>query len=103
MKNNNFKVGDVVRIRKGTRYYIGNVNNPKDTDGTIRKIDNTYIYVKWPDYPSNSYLPKDLELAIPKIPKTGNEKYTLSEIETALSTYDKEDIKDIMQTLNNNL
>lgn len=61
-----FKVNDIVRIAKGTRYYIDIYNrNPRDTNGIIQCI-NDYgghnITVKWDNDNSACYEEIDLRL-----------------------------------------
>jgi len=63
-----FRVGDKVRIRKDSKYYVAGRSNPKDTAGIIEEIgpcrnwQSHMITVKWPDEWSNNYRVYDLEL-----------------------------------------
>lgn len=61
-----FKVGDRVIIDKHSEYYGVCPANPKDTLGTVQRIDptmNLRISVKWDDTGvNNSYNPSDLKL-----------------------------------------
>lgn len=60
-----FKVGDKVKIVKGSEYDEGIDSNPSDTVGVIEALrtGNRYLYsVKWPRG-SNNYRPEDLTLA----------------------------------------
>lgn len=66
MSNYKFKIGDKVRIRKDSEYYIDNTkNNPADIVGEIYEIvvayDHNY-YVNWENGGDNSYREEDLEL-----------------------------------------
>jgi len=59
-----FKVGDIVRIKKSSRYYGTGYNNPKDINGKIFKIrDDGRIRVEWDNGDINSYKTEDLELS----------------------------------------
>lgn len=57
-----FKVGDIVKIRKDSKYYLGEYSNPKDISGKIDAIF-TYsdIWVKWSNGAENCYSQRDLE------------------------------------------
>lgn len=60
-----FKVGDKVKIVKGSEYDEGRDYNPSDTVGTISEVRHELEYrymVEWPQG-KNAYRPEDLELA----------------------------------------
>lgn len=69
-KKAKFKVGDRVRIRKDSEYYLddSNSSNPKNTTGTVTKYkcgDYTTSFttnVDWDNNTQNSYRDGDLEL-----------------------------------------
>lgn len=66
-----FKVGDKVRIRKGTKYYGRNSMNPADVDGVVTKDGpgSPEVYrlnVRWDNGTVNSYRDIDLELTSPR-------------------------------------
>ena len=64
-KNYEFRVGDKVKILKGSEYYAGTENNPKDITGTVIRIDEECkhpIYVVWGNGWGNCYRDYDLEL-----------------------------------------
>ncbi len=57
-----FKVGDRVKIAKGSQYYGADTShNPEDVVGVIDYSSGDSITVDWPDG-HNSYAPEDLEL-----------------------------------------
>jgi len=64
-----FKIGDKVRIKEGTEYYIySSSNNPNDMDGVVIELkdiyDAPYKYrVQWNNSEVNSYRDSDLVLA----------------------------------------
>ena len=66
MENNyEFKVGDKVKIREDSKYYLGTENNPKGTTGTViefREGCEHPIQVEWDDMWENCYRDFDLEL-----------------------------------------
>lgn len=99
-----FKIGDKVKISNNSIFYRNNdKGNPKDIEGVIRSIGDyggLNIAVDWTNENSNSYSKSDLILSKPKEPKTGKEKYTIKDIENALKGYDKSDIKEIVDTIN---
>lgn len=113
MNNKEFKIGDIVRIKKDTEHYIAfSIYNPRDWNGTVVNIVNAsnlpkkeyIIRVSWENGRSNIYRLQDLELIKPKLPKTGNETYTLNQIKDVLiKEYDKEDFQDIIKTLEEKL
>lgn len=60
-----FKVGDIVKIRKNSRYYgTDQRTNPADVEGEVTGIraDKSYV-VTWPSFFTNCYEAYDLELA----------------------------------------
>lgn len=63
-RNDFFKEGDYVRIRKNSQYYgISPTHNPADKDGVVYLVDAYAIYVKWSQGENNSYSERDLELS----------------------------------------
>lgn len=65
-KKAKFKVGDRVRIRKDSEYYLDDHSNPKDTTGTVTGYTTTNgswtTEVDWDNNTKNSYRDHDLEL-----------------------------------------
>jgi hypothetical protein len=64
--NRPFKLGDKVKIKKSSKYYVdGDDSNPKDREGVIKKIEvsrSNPIHVEWDNDYTNSYEKEDLEL-----------------------------------------
>jgi hypothetical protein len=62
--NNNFKVGDRVKIKESSEFYGTATANPAHINGVIEKIKDEYlgIFVKWDNEITNSYDEHDLEL-----------------------------------------
>lgn len=95
----NFKVGDLVKIKKDTRFYKaytdeGDTSNPINEVGQITNIqefteynDETLnIYVTWPSVDHNTYNYEDLELII---------KYEVTEEEVPIKELLLEECTDI--------
>lgn len=64
MKAKNAIMGAKVMIKKSSRYYDGSYNNPKDSVGTINRINKGYglpVGVAWEDG-HNTYNYEDLKL-----------------------------------------
>ena len=64
-KNYEFKVGDKVKIREDSDYYLGTENNPEGTTGTVTKFNEGYTHifqVDWGNGWENCYRDFDLEL-----------------------------------------
>jgi hypothetical protein len=96
-----FKVGDKVKIKKGTRFYGADdeSSNPKDMVGEITRVEKPSerlnIKVKWQNGAINSYDTKDLELVSQEQPQkffkegdsylvlkdTGDTTLTIKEVE----------------------
>jgi hypothetical protein len=70
-KVNLYKVGDSVRIKNTSSYYVDNDScNPKGIEGTVDEfciISALSIGVKWDNGELNCYSEKDLELVDSKI------------------------------------
>ena len=68
MKEHEFKVGDIVKIRKDSKYYGGHgYSNPADVSGKVIELLDRHpfgfsIHVKWMSLGNNTYRPEDLEL-----------------------------------------
>jgi hypothetical protein len=60
-----FQLGDTVRIRKDSIFYMDGIDNPKDAHGIIIQVWQTAVLpikVRWGEKSTNSYYRKDLEL-----------------------------------------
>lgn len=86
-----FKVGDKVRIKKGTRYYGENVTfNPRDVTGKVTDLVNTPEYkyrVEWPSGATNIYSDSDLELVIEDIMEKKYKLETELDLQQVLQLY----------------
>jgi hypothetical protein len=63
------QIGDIVKIKKSSKYYGVSGSNPKNTEGEIVNISSTGasypITVRWANAKSNAYTENDLELVNP--------------------------------------
>jgi hypothetical protein len=81
--NRPFEVGDRVKIKKSSQYYVnGDDSNPKDIEGIITEIYASTvrainpIHVKWDNGITNAYEKEDLEL----VSKTANRSFELGDV-----------------------
>ena len=64
-KNYEFKIGDKVKIRQDSEYYLGIGNNPKGTTGTVVRFNEGWehhMHVDWGNGWENCHRDYDLEL-----------------------------------------
>ena len=62
-----FKVGDVVKIRKSSTYYGESESNPCDTKGIVMSANSVLVEVKWANNTCNNYCHEDLKHVKPKL------------------------------------
>lgn len=91
-KNYEFQVGDKVKIREDSDYYLGTENNPKDTMGTVTGFNKDwehYIQVEWDDGWENCYRDYDLEL----VNEESREELAECPEESSVNSPSKDDIR----------
>lgn len=83
-----FKIGDRVKIKYDSRFYLGepDQSNPKDVPGEITKMDNEWISVLFENGRRNSYPHNHLELEISMVyPKVNANRIYLGKTPNSLT------------------